>query len=57
MSVGARVLKELPLYVVELEREFANVFSLEGNIQQIEEAFAANVSGEIHPSVYKQSVL
>ncbi|EER10290.1 hypothetical protein Pmar_PMAR025027 [Perkinsus marinus ATCC 50983] len=55
-EVGARVLKELPLYVVELEREFANVFSLEGNIQQIEEAFAANEcsemsvrSGKVHP--------
>ncbi|KAF4659061.1 hypothetical protein FOL46_006728 [Perkinsus olseni] len=55
-EVGERVLKELPLYVVKLERELPQVFSLEGDIQQIEEAFAANEcseksirSGEAHP--------
>ncbi|KAF4674249.1 hypothetical protein FOL47_009529 [Perkinsus chesapeaki] len=57
---GERVMKELPLYVIKLEKDLKTVFNLQGDIQQVQEAFAAKEcslegirSGKAHPELLR----
>lgn len=46
-SEGEHLLKELPLYILEVERKIPIIFTMTGDVIEVEEAFAAEVGRSV----------